>query len=302
MDLPGRTTEDTDGYERLARKGLAAYGLSDARISLVSQKERVVFSVIDDGPDGREVYALRISGRDESKKQLLRESLFLEWLRRGLVENVPEPVLTRKGELIQSLSTPGVSGFRLVSLLRWVGGRQIPTGDWTEKIARSVGRLIGEIHRCSEGFEWPDELRPDGVPERIPQVDPATPSSDRDTVEKAVKLARRTLASLAGDPKSEVISHADLTPEHLLFSGGGVGAIGFSSCRVGYYLYDLASVALEIDEPLWEGLVSGYREIRPIDADRLERFIALRALDILSGPARGRRRPLAVLRDLAGRG
>jgi len=129
MDLPGRFADQADSYERLARKGLSAYGLADAELSLISQKGRIVFSVIDNDPEGGEIYALRICGRGESREQLMREFLFLEGLRRSLDLNVPEPILTRKGELFRSVSTPGVSGFRLVCLLRWVAGRPIPIDD-----------------------------------------------------------------------------------------------------------------------------------------------------------------------------
>jgi Ser/Thr protein kinase RdoA (MazF antagonist) len=234
--------------------------------------------VIDDGPGGRGVYALRIGGRDERKDQLLRESLFLEELRRGLL-NVPEPVLTRDGELHRSVSTPGVSGFRLVSLFRWVDGRPLPVGDWTVDIARAVGRMIGEIHLASEGFDWPEELAPaGGGGEGIPRL-PVPPSSNRGDLEM---LAESAIESTAGDRSARGVIHGDLTPEHILFSKAGVGTIGFSSCREGYYPYDLASVAAEIDEPLWEGLVSGYQEVRSFDPDRLSGFIALRRLELLA--------------------
>jgi len=300
MDLPGRTTGEADGYARLARKGIAAYGLADAQLSLISHRRRIVFSVIDDDPDGREVYALRICDRDQSRGGLMREFLFLEELRRGSDLNVPEPVLTRKGELIQSLSTPGISGFRLVCLLRWVAGRPVPIDDWTEKHASAVGRMIGEIHRCSEGFDWPSELKPpESDAERIPPLPDRVPPSKREALERATKLARRALASLTSDRNERGIIHADLVSEHILFSKAGVGAIGFSSCRAGYYLYDLASIALELEEPLREALIAGYGEIRAVKREALLGMLALRALDLMCKAREDRLKlPLELMGEL----
>lgn len=302
MDLPGLIGDEADGYERMARKGLSAYGLSDARLRLVSRKKRVVFSVIDDGPGGREVYALRISGRDESKNQLMREFLLLGEIRRGSTVEIPEPVLARTGELFRSVSTPGVSGFRLLSLLRWVRGRRIPIEDWTKEGARAVGRTIGEIHRSCEGFDWPADLRPAGEGEdRIPSLDGLLSPSYREGFERARELARRSLRALADDPTAKGVIHADLRAEHILFSRSGVGVIGFSSCRMGFYLYDLASIALELDEGLRAQLISGYREIRPVRVENFDGFLALRALDILQKGGEEGSRAITLLRRFSNR-
>ena len=282
MEMPDRSG-GADPYERLARKGLAAYGLADAEISLLSHKERIVFSVIDDGPNGREVYALRIGSREESKKQLLRESLFLEELRRDLLLDVPEPVLTRNGEIYRSVSTPGVPGFRLVSLFRWVGGRHLSVEEWTIDLARAVGRMIGEIHLASEGFDWPDELAPeDRSGDPIPPFPGGLSPKKQEELEGMAELATGAIGSLADDRKAHGVIHGSLTPEHILFSSSGIGAIGFSSCRYGYYPYDLATVAAVVLEPLREGLVAGYREVRNLNPELLPGFIALRRLELLA--------------------
>jgi Ser/Thr protein kinase RdoA (MazF antagonist) len=83
--------------------------------------------------------------------------------------------------------------------------------------------------------------------------------------------------------------HGDLHQENYLFHQGQVRAIDFDDCGYGYYVYDLAvtlfNVRFRPDTPLLrEGLLAGYRSVRPLTVEHeqyLDTFMDLRDLQMM---------------------
>lgn len=282
-------------YERLARKALTAYGLDAARLDLVSQKEHALFRVIDGTGTSAQIYALRVYPSGWNRDRILQTLSWLTALRRRAKLPVPEPILTRSGEWMQSHSTPGVSGFHPITLVTWVRGRR-PT-EWTTDHASTAGARIADLHNHSETYDPPPwakgstEMDPDAVLREIERAQHAptlTPDA-REILGRASGQVRSSILELGADPRVAGLIHGNPTHEHILFEGGDAWVVGFSHCRWGHYLYDLASFTLSIERAeggtaLRRCTIDGYRAIRslPAHVDRhLAAFEILRLLDLL---------------------
>ena len=293
--------ESAAPFERLARKALAAYGMDEAQLDVVSHADHALFRVSDrlESVDATEVrYGLRIYPRGWSRNQILRTLLWVSALRRDLP--VPAPILTRAGELVQSLSTRGVSGFRQVTLLGWLDGRRLDAAEWTQEQVRAVGRMLGAFHGHAVQFRLPEDLVPphrdaDALRETI---DPAGLSHSLGLEEEtlfveAVDRVREAMLVLGTAPNVAGMIHGRLTPEHVVFEEDGARAVGFTGAHWGYYAYDLATLDLDLRaqenaDPLRAGLLEGHGETCPLSSeltDHLDAFAILRLLDELTALA-----------------
>jgi len=291
----GSEPEIIGRYERLARKALALYGLEDAEVTGHVGARNMVFEVrhtrLHVGPVH---YALRIGSRDASSDQLLRELLFLTALWQDGRRDVPEPILSRSGELIHSVSVPGVSGFRPVVLLRWMPGRAADAGQLSYDAASAIGRFIASIHQLGRTFRWPAELeRPpedetdlDALRFRLRALRGRAPDMEA-LIDRGVDLARRARMALAAAPSESVVIHGDMALANLRFTGETIRAFGFDRCRRGSRLDDLVEIDLALrrrddGEPIRQALHAGYREGGDLPADAEAHLTASAAVRLLA--------------------
>jgi len=292
---------DRDGvmapYERLARKALAAYGLEECRLDFISDGLRVVCRASDRST--KSSWSLHIHPRGYDPRSILRSLHWLAALRRETPARVPEPLLTRSGELVQSLSTPGISGFRQCTLIEWIDGQRLPIDDWSLNGTQSLGRLIARLHAHAERFQLPPELDPPKVSVQAFEqaVDPVALArtlgpKDEGLLVAAFDSARKTMLEVGTGPEVAGLIHGRTAPEHILFDEEAVGLIGFGHCRWGHYASDVAAIALCLrgtsnEASLRTALLEGYREIRPgtectVSPDLVAPFSALRLLETLA--------------------
>ena len=295
-------SERADRYARLARKALSTYGLDEARLTYLGESSHVTFEVTTGDPSRH--YALRICGSDQDSDALQREILWLTTLRRDTNLAVPEPILTMNGGLVQKASVSGIPGFRPYVLFRWVDGESLDR-ELAPVHLRSVGRLIAELHGHAETFRWPEEIVPARrnatLMSKILDEDLLRTHYTAEGIEvfrQAVELIAETMSSLRDGREVAGVIHADLDRPNILFLHDDAGAIGFDSCRWGYYAYDVATVrgwveAREDSETLVEALTDGYRSVRDFTEateHSIPVFSALRTIDhvqsILARPDR----------------
>lgn len=300
-----RTREAAAPFERLARKALAGYGLDESKLEPVGVGERVVFRVHESGA----AYALCIHPRGWDRSRIERPLLWQMALCRESSVRCPEPVLTRAGDLIQSLSTPGISGFRHVILLEWVEAAAIDIADWTPGHAHLAGALIGHLHAHAKVFALPPELSPlplsaDAFRETV-NVTTLARSADEGDPTLLQEAVDRVCAALSATDRASTPSliHANIIPEHVLFTEDDAVLIGFHRASCGYRAYDLATIHLafrpvEHGDRLRRSLLDGYNAAGwpvPIDAEAIDPFILYRLLDTLlslpedAPPSRARR-------------
>jgi Ser/Thr protein kinase RdoA (MazF antagonist) len=300
----------------LARAALAEWGLGRARLRLLRNVYNTTFRV-----DDRYVLRIQWPGRHDAAA-VRSEMLWLAALRRDTALVVPEPVPTRRGELVVVAAAEGVPEPRACALLGWVEGRFVRDRLTPAHLER-VGALTARLHDHGLGFAPP----PGFTRPPIDDVDDATVESlvrvvsDRASRE-AGAVARAALAKIrlaqaevGRSRQTYGLIHADLHHWNYLFHRDEARAIDFDDCGFGHALYDLA-----VTEYLLRGrpaypelraaLLRGYRRERalpPAHEARLESFVALRRIqDMASAPeaigptefkewAEGARGPVAEL-------
>ena len=273
-------SEKVERFERFARKALIAYGLEDAELRLLGQSVNVVFRVQTD--DGR--WALRICSAGRDHKILLRELLWLVALCRDTDLSVPEPVIMRSGDLLRSVSMPGLSGFRACMLFRWVKGQF--EDDLITDHLRAVGQLTATLHKHAETFRWPEELdlvkvSADAVGSNVPRATLKShySNSDVESLLATIPIIQRGMRSLGQGHDIAGVIHGDLHQSNYLFHRREARAIGFECVQWNYYAYDIATTFSYLrgrsdSESLKSAYVEGYIGVRPMPCDLEEHIPA----------------------------
>jgi hypothetical protein len=121
--------EQITRLRRLAVRALDAYPLTDPQLRFVTHGENTTFKVEASTDDGTvERFLLRVHrpgrhGRFVDADAAIRSELrWLMALRAQTDLSVPEPLLTRDGELTTTAAAAGVPQPRTCSVLRWMDG------------------------------------------------------------------------------------------------------------------------------------------------------------------------------------
>lgn len=283
-------SEKVERYERFARKALTGYGLEDAELRFLGHGANVVFRVQTD--DGR--WALRICNPGRDHRILMRELLWLVALNRDTDLSVPEPVIMRSGDLLRSVSMPGLSGFRACMLFRWVKGQF--EDDLTTDHLRAVGQFTAILHKHAETFRWPEELAPvkvsaEMVGDNVPRATLRAHYSEADaeSLLATIPIIQRALRSLGEGHDVAGVIHGDLHQSNYLFHGGEARAIDFECVQWNYYAYDIATTFSYLSGrsdyvSLESAYIEGYTDIRtlPCDLDEhIPAFDMLRAFTMI---------------------
>ena len=262
---------------RLGRTALAAYGLEDARLTLLRHEHNTTFRVEARG----ESYVLRINRPQVHTAQTIdSEMAWLTALRRDTDLGVPEPVSSRDGPFVVVARDAGVPEPHACVLLRWLDGRfsdQRLTPTQLQRVGVLEARLHGHAARWAppSGF-----LRP--------RVDTLSDAGKIESMAGSAAVARlgdhpTREDGLAEDTDAFGLIHGDLHYENFLFHRGAVRAIDFDDCGWGFHLYDLAVTLWELEDrprydALRDALIAGYAEERPLPRDHV---IHLQALFVL---------------------
>jgi len=280
-------SERVERYERLARKALTVYALEDAGLRYLGPGTNVVFRVQTD--DGR--WALRICHPDRDHDTLMRELLWLVAINRDTSLSAPEPVIMRSGELLRSVSMPGISGFHPCMLFRWVKGR--PADELTVDHLRAVGRMTATLHQHAGSFRWPEELSIKQSP--LPALAEALSAlrvrgrirGEDLAALQAVIPATLLAIRILGDGRDVAgVIHGDLQQGNLIYHAGEARAIDFERTHWNHYAYDLAVTLGELSSrkdfaQLRDSYLDGYAAVRSLPChpdEHLPTFEALHAL------------------------
>lgn len=272
----------------LATTAAARWGLGQARLQFVAGRENQVYRVSDASGE----YALRIK-RPGYRSSIELESE-LQWMaalaHAGLL--VPRPVPSLAGRLLEE-----VNGHQ-VDLLTWLPGQtlgaalqEVPAPD-IDGLFHALGRQMARLHDASDAWAPPASFSrarwdTEGLLGEAPVwgrfwEHPALSVADKNLFEDFRAAAQRDLHRLQ-DRLDFGLIHADLVRENVLLLGDRVGMLDFDDGGWGFRVFDLATTLLKfMDSPgypvLREALLRGYRDLRPLDTDTLDLFLALRAL------------------------
>ncbi|MBN1582728.1 MAG: phosphotransferase [Anaerolineae bacterium] len=279
-------------WRRLGEIALRRYGIENARLRFVSDTGNVVFRV--DTPEKR--YALRIDPEPANAEFLVMveaEMCWLAVLRQDTTLIVPEPVAAQDGTLVPVVSTAGVPGAHLVTLLRWMPGQLV--GDRPAPATmEQMGAFMAHLHDHTEQFSFPDGItRPRTDWRKLaywtdPQNDTSTTLTPKQR-DLCAWAAKRLLADIEqiGTDRDYSLIHADLHPNNCLLCDGQLGVVDFADCRFGSHFYDMSvplTYLAEHDdyETLRAAFYEGYNRIRLLPKrteSAVQIFMVARAFD-----------------------
>ena len=294
----------TEHYITLATAALQEWGMADATISLLKQRENAVFAVVQ--PDGSRA-AMRIHRFGYHSDDALRSEL--QWMREldefGVHTPVAIPTLT--GELFALVQVPDVPERRQVDLLRWVSGQPIGSIEQgvhdiaaAERNYRLGGRLVGRMHGFTRQWSPPagftrHAFDADGLAGDNPfwgrfwELEALDPEQRRKVLAARAGIYAELIAYGQGADRYGLI-HADPLPENfLLDTDGTLRIIDFDDAGYGWLLFDFATALFfylghDYFDQLLAAMVEGYCEEQDLPAEFAEKlplFLLLRGLTYL---------------------
>ena len=207
--------------------------------------------------------------------------------------SVPSPILARDGRYLQVINGAQID------ILHWLPGRELGdamAGDPAARIPTmaALGRAAGQFHTVCDAWHPPADFdRPawniDGLLGKTPLWGRfwENPMLSQDDADYFARFRDIALADLRPYDLDYGLIHADLLGENVLIDGPTVRIIDFDDGGWGFRLFELATALIRyIDAPdynaLFEALVSGYTEIRPLNTAAFALILALRSTTYVS--------------------
>ena len=291
-------------FESMARRALREWGMEQAELQLIKQRENAVFAVRDPAGDR---FALRIHRAGyHSDAELDSELRWMHALNDFGVQT-PGVIPALDGGLFTSVSTPEIPEPRQVDLLAWVSGQAIGSiedaiGDVESAVQnyQLVGQLVARMHQFASqwslptGFArhaWDEEGLLGETPwwGRFWELE-ALDEAQRELLHKASKQARAELEIYGKNSDRYALIHADPLPENFLRGDdGAIRVIDFDDGGFGWLMFDFATALFfHLGEPCFDRLlaamVAGYQEVRDLPPEfeqKLPLFLLLRGLTYL---------------------
>ncbi len=280
---------------QLAEAALKEYGLSGSQLTFLHYEGNVIFRVDAPGNAPSEIvmdpnvgnrYALRILSIGDTQA-INSELTWLAALTKEAGLPVPQPVPTLDGRLLITITTPGVPHGRVVSLMRWIDGRQLSKGLRPHHL-QAWGRVMGRLHKFAadwqppEGFkrfiwDWDGLLGGRDFHHSMEELVESIPQQFREPYKIVSQQAREVMESFGKGPDAYGMIHGDMYPENVLFKGRDVYIIDFEDCGFGYWMWDIG-VALGswtwTDEWHWmrDASLEGYTQIRSLPEAQLRQL------------------------------
>ncbi len=293
----------TDGLERVATEACARWGFDGARLEALKVRENAVFAA--HLTNGRKVVVRVHRLGYHSDQALHSEQLWMEALREQRID-VPRTVRSRAGNPFELIEIDGLVGARQVDVFEWIDGRQL--GSVEQGLAAdtsvhstylTVGQLAARVHDQASGWIAPSAFRrhswdAHGLAGESPfwgrfwELE-ALSAAQRRLFERVRAHVFEDLTAFGTGRDRYSMIHADLVPENILATAGGLQIIDFDDAGFGWHLFELATSLYFIRrEPYYEdalqGLLEGYRSIRELPEDharRLPLFLAARGTTYL---------------------
>lgn len=269
------------------KAALDQWGWTDADVHLIAARENAVYKVTT--PSERLALRLHRQGY-RTDQELLSETVWMLALADAGVP-VPRPIPCRQGHLMHTFA--GVQ----VDAVSWLDGDTM--NDQLERsrpeecaqLFHELGMVMARLHlhadtwtpsNCFVRCHWNREglLGDAPVWDRFWDNPGLTPS------ERTICLAFREQAQQAleviGHELDYGLIHADLVGDNVLVHAGEVRLIDFDDGGFGFRLFDVTTALLKHDHrpdypALREALITGYRNIRPLETEALDLFMVLRA-------------------------
>ena len=268
------------------RQTLPEWALEDAHIKPITVSENVTFRIDKDGLS----YVLRIHRSWYHTLEELESGLIWTDALRASGIDVPEPLLTTRGEGFVTRTLPGTRETRNIGALKWVEGdvladvirRDAGDTDALCRYFRQLGTIAASIHTQATGWNIPQNFSRHAFDKaglvgeqpfwgrfwEIPQLK----SEQAGLMREARDVIASSLDRYGQPQETYSMIHADLHMHNLVLSPHGLHVIDFDDAGFGWHQFDLAVALHEYLEhkaypEILASLLEGYRDHRPFDAE-----------------------------------
>lgn len=224
---------------RLALAALEHYDLGVTRVRLLSHSYNTLFWV--DTQEGRYVLRVNLPGvRDLG--QIRAEMAWLAALGSDTDLKVPRPLANQSGQLVTTVSQPGVPQPRHCAVFSWLEGPLL-ADKLSPNTLRQLGALTARLHRHGLRFRLP----PEASLKRLDRVllgnkavffaeehQALFPKERLELFQRGLERVRVCLKQLYAQPVPPQVLHADLHQRNLKLYKGQLGILDFDDCALGY--------------------------------------------------------------------
>lgn len=260
--------------EVVLQQALSRYGLENARTRLLQRLWNETYFV--EAANGNR-YNLRICSPLLQDKSVLEDELYwLEYVSQRTQTLVPRPIANDQGELLTTLYTD--EGNRFSCLFAWIDGEDARKSI-SVPVLYEIGRSVASLHQIAREFAFPHE-RTDF--RRGYCFDRTLVASHRGWIEvhrqeigtenygllhAAIDWLLEGFERIGETRENYGFIHADLHLGNFLVQDGQVSVIDFDQLGRGHYLYDIATLMVDLYEyeeqfpSLWAAFKRGYQAV-----------------------------------------
>lgn len=279
-------------HDGILQKAMRCYNILSDQFELLDGFENFIYRFWR--PDGR--FILRIGhSKRRSPDHIRGEVDWINYLAAGSV-SVARAVHSEDGNLVETVSD-GQDGEFLLTAFAHAEGRRVRAGQFTDRLVRNYGRLIGRMHALAkiyrvsnpawERYDW-DAPENDTAERQMPEQDGLALEKYRAVLEH--------LRSLPRNADGYGMIHQDAHAGNFFVDDNdNLTLFDFDDCVYGHFIYDIAMVlfyasSVDRDQEAFTGrfmpvFLSGYREENSLDPAWLEElpwFMKLREIDLFA--------------------
>ena len=266
----------------IALQALKIWGMEDVSITLVAQRENLVYRILNQ--HSRQAYALRLLRKGlRNKAEISSESAWLQALTSGGL-SVPVPLETQCGHLCIEIDG------QFIDMQVWLAGNTLTHHSQPDHY-RALGKAMARLHSLSDQWVLPTNFQRhawdrEGLLGDNPVWGRFWENTALDSSQQALMHKFKITASLKLQKLHSALDygliHADLVPDNVLVKEQQLHLIDFDDSGFGYRLFDLATVVLRLQRDpehniFIKALIQGYAAERKLDLEALDLFLAVRA-------------------------
>lgn len=292
------TTRGRNGRLRqMAQVALQEYDLDVARMSLLSTSFNTIFRL--DTTDGQQ-YVLRLNYPGERQRiDIYSEMVWLAALRRDTHLAVPLPLPTRQGDLMTTVTTPGVPQPRHCAIFGWLNGRTVGRRK-SPTTFHKMGAAMAQLHNHAATFQPPTPFSqrdystvwhfdtPHLIYDDAPH--PLFTPERRHILRATAQRVGYYLEQLYQDDNGRYFLHADMHTANVRLHQGHLQILDFDDTVWCYPVQDIGiALFYSRTHPRYTDLLAafkaGYQQQRPWPEafpDEITYTIAQRTLDLIS--------------------
>ncbi len=281
----------------MALKALEQYDLDVTRLRLLADSFNIIYRA--DTADGQK-YVVRIVRPGESTLEELRsQALWCRTLARDAQIKVPQPVLTRDGDVLTVVSVDGVPEARPVLIVSWIPGKRLAAQCTPENVAKQ-GALMAQMHAYAQTFTPPEGFTLYMFDTFMPYHEPITflddaynhllEAPDRALARWGYEVVLTALDELKRRDPRLIPLHGDLHHWNVHLYRGEAYALDFDDMLFGWPVQDIAITLFyyqrwDNSAALYTAFRRGYETVLPWSEQQpgeLHTWILSRALTLMS--------------------